>query len=117
MFETFIHPALDALMLAIGTGIVGVLVQLFKKLKLTLSAQAEAKVAYYVQQAIAYAEEKIEALLKKGVIKAEDTAKLKMAEAINYLLSKVPGLNSLKAKEDIIAGLGSSPFGASTPVV
>ncbi len=115
--DQIIHQVLEALGVAIATGLVGLIVRLLAQLKLKLSAQAEARLAYYVQQAIAYAEEKVEALVKKNAVKVEEKAKLKIAEAINYLMSKVPGLDAVKAKDVITAGLGQSPFGASAPVI
>jgi hypothetical protein len=116
MFDSFIHNFLNALAVTIGTGIFGIILQTLKRLHLSLSAQNEAKLQTYVQQAIAYAEELIEAQLQRAGAKVADTASAKLDAAIHYLIAKVPGLTTTEAVKLITAGLGQSPFGASAPV-
>lgn len=113
MLDQIVHQILQALFLAIASGVTAIIVQTFARLQLRLSAEKEAKVQYEVRRAIGFAEEFVEAQLKKGLVKAEATAKLKLQEAIAFLLSKIPGLDSVKATEMITAGLGESPFGAA----
>jgi len=113
MFDQIVHAILNSLFIAIGTGIAGLIAQTLVRLHLRLSAEQQAKLDYYVQQAIEFAEEKVEAMVKIQIQPVKEKAGAKLATAIDYLLGKVPGLNAIKAKELITAGLGSSPFGAS----
>ncbi len=116
MFDSFIRQALEALAAAIGAGLVALIVRTLQRIGLRLTAEHEAKLAYYAQQAIAYAEEAIEAKAKQAAGKVENKARLKLQEAIAFLVGKLPGLTSGEAVEAITSGLGASPFGASKPV-
>jgi hypothetical protein len=113
MFDSIIHSLLESLAVLIGSGITAIIVQSIARLKIRLSAESEAALRTKVQNAIAYAEEYVEALVKKQMVKAQASATTKLNEAIGNLLSKVPGLNRSDAEKMITEELGKSPFGAS----
>jgi hypothetical protein len=113
MFDATLHSILTVLFVAIGAGVLGLIAQTMIRLNLRLSAEQQAKLDYYVQQAIQFAEEKVEAMVKIKAQPIKEKAGAKLNEAIVYLMDKVPGIDLAKANELVTAGLGSSPFGAS----
>ena len=113
MFDTLIHQVLEALAVGLAGLLVALITKTLQRLNLRLSAENQANLDYQVQQAIQYAEEKVEALVKAQTAPLADKATKKLNAAIVYLLNKIPGLDSTKAQELILTGLGASPFGAS----
>ena len=114
VIDELVKKVLQAIAPIIAAGIVAVLGLFARKIGLQISAENQARVEKMAHDAIFLAEEKVTALVKRGVTPMQ--TKLEMA--ITHLVDKVPGITVTEAEQIITAelpklGLGAASFARS----
>jgi len=112
--DELVKTVLLALVPVVAGLVVSVLVRLFQRIGLQLSAENQARTEKLVHDAIFFAEEKVASAIKRGV-KPVDT---KLQTAVKQVLDKIPGITQDEAIVLITAelpklGLGTAGFARS----
>lgn len=111
--SSVIHYVLIALATALTGLVMNALLVLTARLNIKLKADQDDRLRGLVRNAIAKAEEYVEAQVKKAAMPIVDKGSKKMDQAIQSILEKTIGLTHQDAQNLVLEELGKSPFGAS----
>ena len=101
-WNDILQPALGVLATAIASLLVGILAQYLRKIGIQLDADQQAKLEYFVRQAVLRVEEWARAQQKAGKAVTSDE---KLVAAQNEVLARFPGLDPVTVTRQIQAAL------------
>jgi hypothetical protein len=109
VIDEFVKVLLTAAAGIISAQVIAVLVKLFQKFNLHVSAEQQARIEKYVQDAILHTEEYFASALKRGAT----PVKKKIDMAVERVLDTVPGITATEARDLIVQELPRLNLGAS----
>lgn len=115
LLDQVVHYAIQAAVAALMPLVVGIAIQALRRLNISLSEKQQERVNRFATEAAQYAEERVSALVKIGIVKTADAAQRKLGEALAHMRETAPRVPDDQARLMITKALPRVGLGASAP--
>lgn len=114
MFDALIDQVMQALGVVLAGALVALVIQILRKIGITLDADKQAQLEYFAKQAVLRVEEYAATYAKKKLVGLTESQKFSMA--VTDLIEKVPRVDRVEAERIVTAVLPQLGIGAAAGV-